>query len=343
MSTLRTLALGLALALASCQSPLTQLVIVVDTDLGAPGEIDAIELEVVQPDGMSETLPTVLTGSATELPITLGLVHRGGPLGAIAITARGRRGTTIVLTRAIRTEFVAGQTRLVRLDLTADCEAVSCPDQTCASGVCTSVDVPGAALPAFDGTTPPLDASDAMDAGPAVDAGDGGAGVDADSRVDASRDGGPSDVGVDACAAIELCNSVDDDCDTIVDEGACACDPVCMLDHATAVCSVGGLCAVRSCETGFGDCDTMASTGCERSLTTLADCGSCGRGCSSPDGVTDCSAGRCVVSSCSSGSRGDCNMDASDGCESALNTEAHCGSCDIACTGTLRCRGGTCR
>ncbi len=54
-------------------------------------------------------------------------------------------------------------------------------------------------------------------------------------------------------------------------------------------CSGSGVCAF-SCNAGFGDCNGVAADGCEASLSTNANCGSCGSTCSG-----SCSSGTCVA------------------------------------------------
>src|SRR5439155_509601 len=97
------------------------------------------------------------------------------------------------------------------------------------------------------------------------------------------------------------------------------CDLKCSLNHISATCSSGGACN-GTCDTGYADCDSNKQTnGCETDLnTTAANCGACGRVCSS-NHVTGsgCSAGSCT-GTCSSGFA-DCNSNFQlDGCEVAI-------------------------
>src|ERR1700755_2163321 len=80
-----------------------------------------------------------------------------------------------------------------------------------------------------------------------------------------------------------------------------------------------GTCELAECELNYGDCDGRPDNGCERMLTTLSDCGSCGAKCRTANAVTSCDDRECRFSSCSPG-YGDCNGDAAkldtgDGCE----------------------------
>ena len=71
----------------------------------------------------------------------------------------------------------------------------------------------------------------------------------------------------------------------------------CSFAHATAFQSCpSGQCGIAACNTGYGDCNTDASDGCEANLTSSSSCGSCAKRCSggtpfctpSGDGGYDC-------------------------------------------------------
>jgi hypothetical protein len=62
----------------------------------------------------------------------------------------------------------------------------------------------------------------------------------------------------------------------------------CALPHARASCD-GRVCAVLACNDGYADCDRVAQNGCETSLTSAQNCGSCGRSC----GSSSCNMGTC--------------------------------------------------
>jgi hypothetical protein len=96
------------------------------------------------------------------------------------------------------------------------------------------------------------------------------------------------DCATGACA-IGTCNASFDDCDTDPGNGCeqslitlahCgACGTVCTLPNATETCATGS-CAVLACNTNFGDCDAMASNGCETDLLrNNLHCGMCGIAC----------------------------------------------------------------
>jgi hypothetical protein len=70
------------------------------------------------------------------------------------------------------------------------------------------------------------------------------------------------------------------------------CGVPCTTAHATPQC-VGGMCQVASCNANFGNCNNMASDGCEANLLTdKNNCGICGRVCT---GATpNCINGNCM-------------------------------------------------
>jgi hypothetical protein len=122
--------------------------------------------------------------------------------------------------------------------------------------------------------------------------------------------------------------------------GACA--VACSLANATAGCA-GGTCTVASCSSGYGNCDGVASNGCETNTSSdVSNCGSCGTSCSVANGTAGCSSGSCTVASCST-NWGNCDGTVSNGCEAdLLNSNSNCGSCGNSCSGGQTCKSGTC-
>ncbi len=124
-----------------------------------------------------------------------------------------------------------------------------------------------------------------------------------------------------------------------------ACGQRCAPPHATARCTAG-VCGVLACSPGFGDCDASPGNGCE--IDTRADllhCGGCGMRCAPAHGTGACVAGACGVAACDPGF-GDCDGNASNGCEADLRTTAaHCGTCASRCAypnAVGVCRDGLC-
>jgi hypothetical protein len=128
---------------------------------------------------------------------------------------------------------------------------------------------------------------------------------------------------------------------------AASCAP-CAPANAVATCSQGQ-CAIGTCTDGFGDCDNSADNGCETSLATTSDCGSCGRACSNDHSSSaECHQGACRHL-CDAG-WGDCNQPTTgpdDGCETNLTSTADCGTCGNDCgqqgaSGGFVCVSGQC-
>ncbi len=156
-----------------------------------------------------------------------------------------------------------------------------------------------------------------------------------------------SGVCVPTCAGLwGNCDSdPDDGCETPLNTLAnCGtCGSTCSLPNASQTCDTGS-CQISSCNTGFSDCNTDDSDGCE--IHTDADvdnCGSCGNGCTNAHGTTQCVAGSCDPSC--QGLWGNCDFDPDDGCETALNTLTNCGTCGQACdleNASQSCSSGSC-
>ncbi|MFO0653073.1 MAG: hypothetical protein U0326_43040 [Polyangiales bacterium] len=116
-----------------------------------------------------------------------------------------------------------------------------------------------------------------------------------------------------------------------------ACGRVCALPNATGACAAGA-CVPGACAAGFGDCDGVASNGCETRLAVDGShCGACGRRCA----AGQVCAGSACVAACpttATACAGSCRDTATD----ALA----CGACGMSCAGApnavARCLGGAC-
>lgn len=297
-------------ALACEASPRTELVVVVDSDMG-PGTIDAVALEISGLGAEEQQARADL--ALSPLPRVLVLERLDGALGPIEILARAERGGSPTgVERLVRTSFVEGQTRRVDVFLAAGCASTTCePSQTCGAEGCLSPDVDPASLPPWDG----------------LGQTDGGV-MDAEI-ID---DGGVTDSGVDG--------GVDAD----IDGGPCSC-PTELPPNATGTRCDGGRC-VLVCASLTGDCDGRLDNGCEQSLETSREhCGGCDLACPPPTGndlSRACIAGTCEVT-CGDRFR-DCNGNGHDGCETDTRSDVdHCGACGSACAGRCmmsRCVGG---
>ncbi|MDC0746371.1 hypothetical protein [Polyangium mundeleinium] len=110
-----------------------------------------------------------------------------------------------------------------------------------------------------------------------------------------------------------------------------ACNAACDLANAAESC-VSGSCTLGACDSGFGNCDGVAATGCETNLqTTLAHCGGCNALCDLANAAESCVSGACTLGVCAMGF-GNCDGVAATGCETNhLNDAANCGGCNNNC------------
>jgi hypothetical protein len=133
---------------------------------------------------------------------------------------------------------------------------------------------------------------------------------------------------------LEICDGKDNDCDGLKDD----------VDDVEAECSTkypaskGGtgwtcadaLCKIAGCEATLEDCDGAPSNGCEvETATDAGNCGACGAACEATNADSACEGGQCVFA-CIAG-YGDCDGQASNGCETPLSVVDHCGACGVAC------------
>jgi hypothetical protein len=192
--------------------------------------------------------------------------------------------------------------------------------------------------PLVDGVVLDTTSADAtVSDGAASDASD--TGIDARSTMDVPSDdgradGSPSDsmnsdsappcpVGQTSCSGVCV--------DTNTSMMHCgACGRSCPARaNARPQCSAGGCGFV--CDEGFGDCDGIEANGCEVNLSNNPrHCGMCNNSCSDRAGGTAvCESGTCRLQ-CEA-RRGDCDGNATNGCETLLVTSSHCGSCGTTC------------
>lgn len=213
-ASLLVLCAGLATDGGCAQTPRTEVILVVDTDIRGPEGLDSIQVSVRDPDGADMQRASATLGSGQpSLPRTLGLVLEGDRprLGPYTATVTGNRLGVPLIARTLRFDFQRGRTLSILVELLASCRGVTCgADQTCAEGGCRSVQLTPEELSAWDGhpmsrldagpltptdAGPPRDAGAPRDAGTPSDAGprdaatsmDAGSPADAGSRTDAAR------------------------------------------------------------------------------------------------------------------------------------------------------------
>ncbi len=129
------------------------------------------------------------------------------------------------------------------------------------------------------------------------------------------------------------CDGIDNNgCENPLDSLAhcSACDTSCARANATPSCA-GDSCHIETCDSGFDNCDGQDNTGCENSLDSLSDCGTCGTTCARVNAKPTCAGDTCLIDSCNLG-WGNCDDNDTNGCENPLDSLSHCGFCDHACT-----------
>ena len=178
-----------------------------------------------------------------------------------------------------------------------------------------------------------------------------------DVEVTASLDGAPApDILVPIVGNAEGCpegTAVCDaeptnGCDTDINTSTAhcgGCDAPCSLPNTTAVCEAGA-CKPGVCATGFGDCNGVASDGCETDVTSsVPHCGACNAPCDLPNATEACVSGACVPAACAV-PFGNCDMMPGNGCETNVQTSVdHCGGCGMPCdlaNATESCVSGAC-
>lgn len=233
-----------SLAFLSCEPDAvarTEIMLVVDSDLTVPAELDQLVMEVEGPNGREQGMQANLMEAP--LPRSLGLVHTTGGLSPLRIRVTGMLAGSAVLSRTASLSFVKGETLVLPLHLARSCVAVECGEQTCTEQGCRDDQVDPRALAKWSGEEPtltpgPRPSDDGgVEPGPDASLDDGGSGEadagetdaalqrDAAMRDDASTpnrdaaaDASTTDGG-ECQSQAEQCNSRDDDCDGVVDNG----------------------------------------------------------------------------------------------------------------------------
>lgn len=161
--------------------PRSQIVVVVDSDLVVPEELDTVTLEIQRPSrptqGPFVQLVDPAKRLAVPLPLTVTLVDREPTDEPVTIVVRGVRRADERLVHVARTRFVEHEIRALCVRLERACVDVACAQgQTCERGVCREAERPAATLPAYSdelvGACRPvvLDAGTPVDAGMPIDA-----------------------------------------------------------------------------------------------------------------------------------------------------------------------------
>jgi hypothetical protein len=149
--TLWALASSLLPLAAACGGS-SEVVLVVDTDLSVPDEMDVVRFEIRGPELTSREIDVDLTrDSAPDFPLTLNL-RAADQLEPLVVAAVGLHGGSEVVRHAAATGFVDGESLMLTLELLRVCLGVTCgAGETCgADGACHGMTIDPETLPPFE-------------------------------------------------------------------------------------------------------------------------------------------------------------------------------------------------
>lgn len=151
------LAVPLLLGWSGCQRE-SAIILVIDTDLAVPAELDRLRITIAGPTRTEEPVTVSVAGpDVPPFPRTMKLRDAGSE-STVSILVEGLHGTNmaLVVSERVTTQFVAEDSRMVRVVLTAACLGVTCQEngQTCSGGRCVPFARAGASLPSWKGTAP---------------------------------------------------------------------------------------------------------------------------------------------------------------------------------------------
>jgi hypothetical protein len=167
------------LVVSGCAEDRTEVIVVVDSDIRVPDDMDEIVVEAEGPesDTFLRRAVAALGEDEPPLPRTLGLVHQGGPLGPFSVEVLGKRGGGTVVRRSAEVYFQPQRTLVLPLHLIRACQGVVCPfEETCAEDGCRPIAIDSDELEGWGGSPPRLGPTD-FDAGGSADGGPVDAGL----------------------------------------------------------------------------------------------------------------------------------------------------------------------
>jgi len=137
------------LAAGACGVEPTEVLVVVDGDLGVPGDIDGCDVTITGPDGQSGTVSYALGDDVAALPFRIGLLPKKHDDEAFTVEVAAFAGDAAVVAQAASTAFTPHETRVLLLRLDRACAGVTCDDPatTCADGACVPIARDPRALP----------------------------------------------------------------------------------------------------------------------------------------------------------------------------------------------------
>lgn len=292
---------GIAALTPSCSEPtLTEVLIVVDTDLDVPDELTRVTFRVQGP-GDQQQAAVADWAAGDPRPAILAMVHRGGELGPFTVSVTGERSAAgVVRRRRARFSFIEGRTLALRMDLLRSCGGVTCEtEETCAEGGCRPIDIEPSELVEWTGEPPPAgDGGAPFDGSVPRDAGADAAMDQPDARVECMG-GDTCDDGVectvDRCEAGVCFNELDHA--ACPDDGvACTvdrCDPMrgCVSEPDPAACDDANPCTTDVCDPITGCSSTVDPAACDDGVSCTVDTCDPALGCSSSVDHASCPSG----------------------------------------------------
>ena len=235
----------------------TQIVLVIDSDIPVPGEMDGFSIKLER-NGVVRSLLTYDLDPAhsvsVKLPATLTLVADKELAQQVTVTVTGTRGGKALVVRAARLPFADDRILMLRLALLRKCAYLPkpCPPGlTCAEGGCKKIDMDPATLPEYEeaAAKQKQDAAVVKDAGQDA-AGDGpreqGVGKDKGKPDAPAGDGAVKDKGSKDAPAVDKAAS-----DKKIPDVASPPDqnPLCLHPVVTKKCTAGWCTIPKGCFT----------------------------------------------------------------------------------------------
>jgi hypothetical protein len=124
----------------------TEVVVVTDSDLEVPAELDFLEVRAIGPNGKEQRASGVLSAERG-LPRRVVLRHATGNLGPLHIVASGQKTGREVVSRTVDTAFQDGRQVVLHIALLRSCVGVACGQETCTASGCAPTEVVGDDLP----------------------------------------------------------------------------------------------------------------------------------------------------------------------------------------------------
>lgn len=143
----------MALLVAGCTKPRTELVIGLMTDLSARDMVDQVTL-TAQRSGVilfqQNWLISGVLSQPEELPGSFGIYSADGSEPLVTLTATGLMGTNTVVTRTAVTSLVHEQTLFMRMALVGECSTMPCAaGESCIEGVCVGQTIDSRRFPTY--------------------------------------------------------------------------------------------------------------------------------------------------------------------------------------------------